>query len=90
MHPAHLLTLFVASTTASCRKVCEVRANNDGTDDSVAIHEAFKDCGQGGTVLFSNTTYHVERALETMGLDDCRVELKGTLLVRVLIKINAR
>jgi hypothetical protein len=63
--------------------VCEVAANEDGSDDSDAIHGAFEHCGQGGTIVFTNTTYHVEKVLNTTGLKDCKIELKGTLLVRL-------
>lgn len=81
------LTLITSATplvtTSRQEKRCEVPANEDGSDDSDAIHEAFEDCGQGGTVVFSNTTYHVEKVLNTTGLEDCSIELKGTLLVRL-------
>lgn len=71
-------------TPSRQNNVCEVPSNEDGSDDSAAIHEAFEECGQGGTIVFSNTTYHVEKVLNTTGLEDCRIELKGTLLVRPL------
>lgn len=88
----HLSTLLAsisayAIATASAKgalspgRVCEVPAHGDGRDDSAAILEAFDECGQGGTIIFANTTYHVERVLNTTGLNKCKIELKGTLLV---------
>lgn len=86
MRPGTLFPLIAgtASLVADSKRgdVCEVPAHEDGSDDSAAILDAFDDCGHGGTIIFSNTTYHVEKVLNTTGLEDCRIELKGTLLVR--------
>ncbi|ETS74085.1 Alpha-L-rhamnosidase rgxB [Pestalotiopsis fici W106-1] len=64
------------------RKVCEVAASGtNATDDAPAILAAFDECGQGGTVLFTeNTTYYVNSVMEVSGLQDCHVDIRGTLL----------
>lgn len=62
-------------------KVCTVEPADDEGDSASAIAQAFEECGQGGTVAFKNETYHVGSVLNTTGLKDCTVELKGTLLV---------
>jgi galacturan 1,4-alpha-galacturonidase len=69
-----------AQAVLSVGKVCEVHANKNGTDDSPAILAAVEECGQDGTIVFSNTTYHVERVLDTRGLKNVEIQLKGTLL----------
>lgn len=67
------------------RAVCTVEAGgSNSTDDAPAIISAFKECGQGGTVKFSNTTYYVNSVMEITGLDDCEIDLQGTLQVRPL------
>lgn len=67
------------------RKVCCVPASGTNTtDDAPAIIEAFKECGHGGKVLFQNTTYYVNTVINISGLNDCEIDLQGTLLVRIL------
>jgi hypothetical protein len=56
-------------------------SGNASVDDAPAILEAFKTCGYGGRVVFLNTTYHVNSVMNTTGLKDCQVDLRGTLLV---------
>jgi len=65
------------------RKVCTVKANKDGSDDAPEVIRAFQDCGKNGRVEFLNETYHIESIMNTTGLDDVEIDLKGTLLVRL-------
>jgi hypothetical protein len=66
----------------SLEKSCIVQpGGNASVDDAPAILEAFKTCGYGGRVVFLNTTYHVNSVMNTTGLKDCQVDLRGTLLV---------
>jgi hypothetical protein len=65
--------------------VCEVPAHGNGTDDSPAILAAVEKCGQGGTIVFSNTTYHVEKVMNTTGMNNVEIQLRGTLLVRLAV-----
>jgi hypothetical protein len=58
-------------------------AGDPATDDAPAIVQAFSDCGIGGRVVFLNETYHVNSVMNTTGLEDCEVEIHGTLLVRL-------
>lgn len=60
--------------------VCVVPSAANGTDSSPAIIEAFEKCGKNGKVIFKNETYHVNRVMETTGLENCDVEVHGTLL----------
>jgi hypothetical protein len=64
------------------RKVCTVRPNKNGSDDALAVIKAFQDCGKNGRIEFLNETYHIESIMNTTGLDDVEIDLKGTLLVR--------
>jgi hypothetical protein len=61
---------------------CVVPANDDGTDDSPAIIEAFKKCRNNSVIVFKNTTYNIERAIAVKDLHNVKVDIKGTLLVR--------
>jgi hypothetical protein len=56
-------------------------------DDSPAIVKAFEDCKAGGTVVFQNATYNVGTIMQTMGLQDVKVQLEGTLLVSLSLRI---
>ncbi|CAI6336906.1 unnamed protein product [Periconia digitata] len=60
-------------------KLCEVASGAPDGDDTPAILQAFKDCGQDGHILFTNTTYKVGQAMNTTGLKDVDIELKGTM-----------
>ncbi|KAJ5540427.1 hypothetical protein N7494_005503 [Penicillium frequentans] len=61
--------------------VCTVpAAGSTSIDDAPAILEAFRKCGHGGKIIFTNTTYHINSVMNTTGLQDCEVDLQGTLL----------
>ncbi|GAB7363863.1 hypothetical protein MBLNU230_g4427t1 [Neophaeotheca triangularis] len=60
--------------------VCVVPSMPNGGDSSPAIIEAFQKCGKNGKVIFKNETYHVDRVMETTGLENCEVEVHGTLI----------
>jgi galacturan 1,4-alpha-galacturonidase len=49
-------------------------------DDVPSIYEAFNQCGHNGRVIFEEGTFHVNQVLNTTGLHDCDVILKGELL----------
>ncbi|KAF9002228.1 pectin lyase-like protein, partial [Hymenopellis radicata] len=61
-------------------QVCIVHPNGDGRDDAPAILDAFRQCGHGGRVEFLNETYHIESVMNTTGLHDCIIDVRGTLL----------
>ena len=64
------------------KKTCVVKPGGSiETDDAPAIVEAFDRCGHGGRVVFLNTTYHVNSVLDTTDLEDCDIDLHGTMLV---------
>lgn len=60
--------------------VCRVKAPADGSDSAPAIVDAFKRCGHNGKVVFENTTYHVGSVMNTTGLYNVEVDIRGTLL----------
>jgi hypothetical protein len=75
---------------APSRKVCCVPASGTNTtDDAPAIMEAFKECGHGGKVLFENTTYYVNTVMNVSGLNNCEIDLQGTLVVCILRPPNS-
>ncbi|KAG9090963.1 hypothetical protein FRC07_011973 [Ceratobasidium sp. 392] len=59
---------------------CILTAGGAGVDDSPAILNAFKQCGHNGRIVFQNSTYHIEKVMNTTGLVNCVVDIKGTLL----------
>jgi galacturan 1,4-alpha-galacturonidase len=63
-------------------KTCTVKAGgSEAIDDAPAVIEAFKNCGEGGRVVFLNTTYYINSVMNTSSLRNCEVDLYGTLLV---------
>lgn len=64
-------------------KRCVVAANNDGTDDSPAIIKAFTECQKNGHIVFENTTYNIEKVMSFKDLDHVKVDIRGTLIVRL-------
>ena len=62
-------------------KMCSVEAGDDPHgDDAPAILKAFADCKEDGHIVFENTTYYVRTVMNTTGLKNVDVEVKGTLL----------
>ncbi|TIC98020.1 Alpha-L-rhamnosidase rgxB [Colletotrichum higginsianum] len=59
---------------------CVVPANGNGTDDAPAILKAFEDCKSNGHIVFENTTYYVNQVMQTTGLKNVRIDIKGTLV----------
>jgi galacturan 1,4-alpha-galacturonidase len=51
-------------------RVCYVKSNNDGTDDSPAILKAVADCNNGGRVIFrQQNNYTIGTALDLTHLE---------------------
>ena len=53
---------------------------SETVDDTPSIRQAFEQCGHNGRVIFEEGTFNVNQALNTTGLKDCDVILKGELL----------
>jgi len=47
-------------------------------DDTPQILEAFKQCGQDGTIIFREGTYHIRQVMDTTDLRNCSIEIHGT------------
>ncbi|CAE6538634.1 unnamed protein product [Rhizoctonia solani] len=77
---AWLITLSKAGTMVKRGTQCTLTPGGEGVDDSQAIIDAFDQCGHNGHVVFQNTTYHIERVMNTTGLFNCTVDIQGTLL----------
>ncbi|KAF3761416.1 family 28 glycoside hydrolase [Cryphonectria parasitica EP155] len=80
--PLMVITLVLGTQVSSVSaKTCVVSASGSNTtDDAPAIVEAFEECGQGGTIVFSNTTYYVNSVMNINGIEDALVDIQGTLL----------
>ncbi|CAK4032292.1 glycoside hydrolase family 28 [Lecanosticta acicola] len=62
-------------------KKCVVPAGGDPKgDDAPAILAAFKECREDGHIVLSNTTYYISTIMNTTGLRDVDLELRGTML----------
>lgn len=71
-------------------KTCIVHPGPNGTDSAPAIIRAFEECGHNdddssssssrGKVVFLNETYVVQSVMNTTGLRNVDVDLRGTLL----------
>jgi hypothetical protein len=66
---------------ASNNKLCTVKPNLNGSDDTPAILQAFDSCGKNGHIVFINETYYVNTVMNTTGLENVDIDLYGTLLV---------
>jgi hypothetical protein len=64
---------------------CTVYPSLDGSDDVPAIIDAFRFCGKNGTINFLNETYSIQSVMNTTGLENCVIDLRGTLLVRSFV-----
>jgi hypothetical protein len=79
-----LLFLSFIFSPVACAGVntCTVKATgSNATDDTPSILDAFEKCGHGGKVVFENTTYHINSVMNTSSLQDCEIDIQGTLLV---------
>ncbi|KAL4902341.1 hypothetical protein BDW74DRAFT_180844 [Aspergillus multicolor] len=70
------LPLLIPPTLAA---TCTIPASPNNTDDSPAILSAFKTCKKDSIILFQNTTYTIGTALNLTGLENVRIDIKGTL-----------
>ncbi|KAJ7192865.1 glycoside hydrolase family 28 protein [Mycena rebaudengoi] len=75
-----LATQALGGHVVQRQKTCTVYPSGNSTDDSPAIVEAFDLCGQGGRIEFLNETYWIEKVMNTTGLNDAAIDLRGTLL----------
>ena len=82
--PAHLVWTR-AGRVEKKGHICTVIPSHDGGDDSAAIISAFEQCSVDASIVFLNTTYHIERVMKTTGLRNVKVDLGGTLLVCTLV-----
>jgi hypothetical protein len=71
--------LYDSSTSKPKTKTCNVISGDQSGDDTKAILSAFAECKENGHILFRNTTYFVQQAMNTTGLKNVDIELLGTL-----------
>ena len=62
-------------------RTCVVKASQDPMiDDAPCIQAAFQECREDAHIIFENTTYYIASVMNTTGLRNVDVELRGTLL----------
>ncbi|KAF2651543.1 glycoside hydrolase family 28 protein [Lophiostoma macrostomum CBS 122681] len=71
--------MYDYSTSTARTKTCEVESGDPSGDDTAAILSAFASCKRDGHILFNNTTYYIQQAMNTTGLQNVDIELLGTL-----------
>ncbi|KAL2263596.1 hypothetical protein VTK26DRAFT_6063 [Humicola hyalothermophila] len=49
-------------------------------DDTPQILDAFRQCGQDGTVILQEGTYHIRQVMDVTDLRNCSIEIYGTLI----------
>jgi len=64
--------------------VCVVEPAANGSDSAPAVIDAFQRCGHNnaserGTVVFKNETYTIATVMNTTGLSNVDIDLRGTL-----------
>lgn len=77
-----IAVLALAISSVSSLECVVPASGTNATDDAPAIVKAFKDCGQGGVITFSNTTYYVNTVVNVTA-QDAVIDIQGTLLVRI-------
>lgn len=78
-----ILSIFITSVNG---ETCLVPHNVSNGDDTAAILTAFQRCGKNGKIIFEeHKTYNVGQIMNTTNLLNCEIDLKGTLLVYLLI-----
>ncbi|KAK4553967.1 hypothetical protein LTR86_008808 [Recurvomyces mirabilis] len=78
---AGIASAYVVSNGTTCYLYPESQTHlGRNVDDTPSIHQAFDQCGTNGTVVFTEGTFHLNTVLNTTGLLNCVVELKGELL----------
>ncbi|OQE19412.1 hypothetical protein PENSTE_c015G06691 [Penicillium steckii] len=71
---------YVVNENTTCTLYPEsLNHNGDPVDDVPSIHQAFNQCGNDGTVVFSNHTFNINSILNTTNLANCDVLLRGEL-----------
>jgi galacturan 1,4-alpha-galacturonidase len=76
---AYALAVAVFPIECTAQNVCEVPLAGKNGDDTAAILSAFQRCRQNGRVVFGSGTYHVNKVMNTTGLKNVRIELKGKI-----------
>ncbi|KAJ7145795.1 pectin lyase fold/virulence factor [Mycena epipterygia] len=62
-------------------KLCTVKHNRNGADDSENILKAFKDCSTNSIITFSPANYSAYTPITLAGLDNVIIHLNGNLLL---------
>ncbi|KAF2250322.1 glycoside hydrolase family 28 protein [Trematosphaeria pertusa] len=76
-----LLSSLCHAKPGNRQKICAVKASgSNATDDTPAIRSAFTECGRGGRVVFTPTTYYVNSILNISSLEDVDIDIQGKLL----------
>lgn len=71
---------YVVKNNVTCTLYPEsLTHNTEPVDDAPSIHEAFKMCGNDGTVIFSNHTFNINSIFNNTNLVNCEVLLCGEL-----------
>jgi hypothetical protein len=75
---AYALAIAFHIQYISAENVCEVPSSGK-SDDTAAILSAFQRCRENGRIVFGSGTYHVSRVMNTTGLKNVRIELRGRI-----------
>lgn len=56
-----------------------------GYDASGAIVSTFERCSRNSFIILTEGTFHIERVMVTTGLENVKIDMRGTLLVSVFL-----
>jgi hypothetical protein len=82
------LVFWLAATALAhpqviCRnEECVIAAHPTGGDDAPAILHAFEQCSRNASIIFRDKSYNVKSVMNTTGLQNVKISLKGSLTVR--------
>ncbi|KAL2152481.1 hypothetical protein VTH82DRAFT_5665 [Thermothelomyces myriococcoides] len=68
------------SASAASSEAGELVARQGQVDDTPQILEAFSQCGQDGTIVLEEGTYHIRQVMDLTDLRNVSVEIYGTLI----------
>jgi hypothetical protein len=60
---------------------CTITAHPAGGDDAPAILYAFEQCGTNASIIFRDQLYNIYSVMNTTGLQNVKVSLRGSLTV---------
>ncbi|KAL5484761.1 hypothetical protein ACEPAI_7403 [Sanghuangporus weigelae] len=62
------------------QNICVLRPDSLGGDASETIVKTLERCSQNSVIIFTEGTFHIERVMVTTGLQNVKIDMRGTFL----------